>query len=340
MTTRRDTPLSRLTKRIGLFLIKPKQGVAKWLIFLLVAGLAALAYTGHLQILQQYLDEAPFAFAIGEYRFTAYLLLKSLLGVILLFWITSILAGFGDTRISRMRHLRPSTRILFSKLFQIFAYTVAVILALDVIGVKLTTLAVFGGALGIGLGFGLQKITSNFISGLILLFEKSIEQDNLVELADGTTGFVRKTQARFTLMETFDGKEILIPNEDFIINRVTNLTYSNKRGRVEINLRVSYGSDIEKARELAIEAAREHPRCIDDPAPNCFLTTFSESSVDFLLYFWVSDVTEGRLAPKSEVMFAIWRKFKAHDIAIPFPQRELLIREDGRQATADVEKQD
>lgn len=311
---------------IGRLLFKPNQNLAKILIFALVSLLAWAAYTGHLEMLQRHLE--PFSYAIGDYKFTAYSILEALLSVIVLFWITSIIAAFGEGRISKMRQLRPSTRILFSKLFQIFIYMLAIFVALDIVGIKLTTLTVFGGALGIGLGFGLQKITSNFISGLILLFEKSIEQDNLVELADGTSGFVRKTQARFTLLETFDGKEILIPNEDFIINRVTNLTYSNKRGRVEIQVRVSYRSDLEKARDLMVEAANEHPRCIQDPKPNCFMTQFNESSVDFLLFFWVADVTEGRLGPKSEVMFAIWHKFKAHNIAMPYPQRELLIRKE------------
>lgn len=323
---RKNNPFTRASKAIGLLLFKPNQNLAKWLIFTLVATLATLAYTGHLETVQAHLDKPPFAFAVGDYKFTAFTIVKSLLSVVVLFWVTSILAGFGNNRIGHMRQLRPSTRVLFSKLFHIFIYTLAVVMALDVVGIKLTTLTIFGGALGIGLGFGLQKITSNFISGIILLVEKSIELDNLVELADGTTGYVRKTQARFTLLETFDGKEVLIPNEDFIINRVTNLTYSNKRGRVDTLIRVAYGSDIEKARDLILEAANEHPRCIQDPSPSCFLIQFNESSIDFQLYFWVADVTEGRLAPKSEVHFAIWRKFKLHDIKIPFPQREFIIR--------------
>lgn len=324
---RKDNPFTRASKALGLLLFKPNQNLAKWLILLLISLLASLAYTGHLEAVQEHLDKPPFAFAVGEYKFTAFLVVKSLLGVVVLFWITSILAGFGNARIGNMRTLRPSTRILFAKLFHILLYTLAILMALDVVGVKLTTLTVFGGALGIGLGFGLQKITSNFISGIILLAEKSIELDNLVELADGTVGYVRKTQARFTLLETFDGKEVLIPNEDFIINRVTNLTYSNKRGRVETLIRVAYGSDLDKARDLILEAANEHPRCIQDPSPSCFLINFNEYSVDFQLYFWVADVTEGRLAPKSEVHFTIWRKFRENNIKIPFPQRELVMRQ-------------
>ena len=194
------------------------------------------------------------------------------------------------------------------------------------IGLDLTTLTVFGGALGIGLGFGLQKIASNFISGLILLLERSVEQDDLIELPDGTSGFVRRSSARYTLIETFDGKEILIPNEDFITNRVTNWTLSSTKARIQINLGVAYGSDIEQAQELILQAAREHPRCIEDPEPQCFLLNFGDSSVDFTLLFWVENVVDGRWAPQSEVMFAIWRKFREHGIEIPFPQRDLHIK--------------
>ena len=128
------------------------------------------------------------------------------------------------------------------------------------------------------------------------------------------------------LIETFDSKEILVPNEDLITSRVTNWTYTNSRGRVEISVGVSYGSDIEKAHELILEAAREHPRCIEEPEPKCYLRNFGDSSVDFILHFWVDDVTKGRWEPHSEVMFDIWRKFKENKIEIPFPQRDLHLK--------------
>lgn len=118
----------------------------------------------------------------------------------------------------------------------------------------------------------------------------------------------------------------MIPNEDFITNRVTNWTFSNSKGRVEINIGISYESDIEKAMELILEAAKEHPRCVDDPEPTCYLREFADSSVNFLLFFWVADVTEGRFEPKSDVMRSIWKKFKEHNITIPYPQRDLHIK--------------
>lgn len=314
------------TKNTWLLLFKPSGKVAQLLIILLVAGLVYASNSGHLDALRSFLDNERYALVLGDYEITAYMVLKGAFIAALLFWVTAVIAGFGETRISRMRTVKRSTQILLTKFFQILVYAIAFVVGLDMMGIELTALAVFGGALGIGLGFGLQKITSNFISGIILLFEKSINQDDLVELQDGFSGFVRRISSRFTLVETFDGKEIMIPNEDFITSQVINWTYSNKQGRVDIEVGVAYDSDLEKAQALILEAASEHERCITEPEPVCFLNEFGDSSINFLLYFWVADVTEGRLRPRSEVMMSIWRKFRDNGIEIPFPQRDLHIR--------------
>ena len=272
------------------------------------------------------LDGERLSYHIGDYRVTPYSVMKGLLALIILFWAAGVIADVGEKYISTLHKIRASNRALVTKAFQIFVYFIAFLVALDIFNIDLTALTVFSGAIGIGIGFGLQKVTSNFISGIILLFEKSVEKDDLVELSDGTYGFIRRTGARYTLVETFEGKEIMIPNEDFITNRVTNWTFSNKKGRVEIPVGVSYGSDLELAHKLMLEAVEEHPRCISDPEPVCYLCAFADSSVNFLLHFWVADVTEGRMLPQSEVMFSIWRKFKQHGIEIPFPQRDIHIR--------------
>jgi small-conductance mechanosensitive channel len=307
-------------------LIKPTGAWARWLVFLMLASIVAAGVTGHLEIARTYLDTDSLTFEVGNVRISAYTVLRALAVLALVFWTTAIIVDVVDSRLEKLTKMRSTTRILVTKVFQIAIYVLAGLIALDMIGLDLTTLTVFGGALGIGLGFGLQKIASNFISGLILLLERSVEQDDLIELPDGTSGFVRRSSARYTLIETFDGKEILIPNEDFITNRVTNWTLSSTKARIQINLGVAYGSDIEQAQELILQAAREHPRCIDDPAPQCFLLNFGDSSVDFTLLFWVENVVDGRWAPQSEVMFAIWRKFREHGIEIPFPQRDLHIK--------------
>lgn len=307
-------------------IIKPKGKYAKWLIFLTLVIILALGAGGHFEILRQYLDTESLTFKAGTYELSAYGALRILITLALVFWVAAIASEVIEKRIGKVRKVRAATRALLIKIFQIAIYIVAFLFSLDIIGINLTSLTVFSGALGIGLGFGLQKIASNFISGLILLLEKSVEQEDLIELPDGTFGFVRKTSARYTLVETFDTKELLIPNEDFITNRVTNWTLSNSKGRVEINVGVSYGSDIEKAHALILEAAKEHPRCIEQPPPVCYLRNFGDSSVDFTLHFWVSDVTLGRWGPQSDVLFSIWHKFKKNKIEIPYPQRDLHIK--------------
>lgn len=307
-------------------ILKPGRYTAKWLILLILVVLATLSHTGHLTLIQNYLEQDPFIWKFGSYEINAYQFLRATLVVVLLFWIAAAISGFGEARINRMTGVRASNRILFIKLLQITIYFIVFLAALDMFGVELKALAVFGGALGIGIGFGLQKITSNFISGIILLMEKSIEADDLIELSDGTNGFIRRTGARFTLLETPDGKEVMIPNEDFITSRVTNWTYSNKRGRAEICIGVSYDSNLELAQKLMLEAANEHPRTSKYPEPSCFLNKFGELAVEFLMYFWVDDVTEGRLQPRSEVMFSIWDKFHANGIKIPLQQRDFIIK--------------
>lgn len=313
-------------KKIWHSLIQPGGKTAKLLIFLALLAILALGYFDQFAVLRSYLDTDALTFAMGDYRVSLYDALGGIAIIILVFWVAAIFAEVSSTQISKLASISSGNRTLAVKISTIAIYIVAGLIALDFIGVDLTTLTIFSGALGIGLGFGLQKIASNFVSGLILLFEKSVEEGDLLELADGTYGFIRKASARFTLIETFDGKEVLVPNEDLITNRVTNWTYSSPRGRVEIHVGVSYKSDIRKAHALILEAAREHPRCISDPEPSCFLLNYGDSSVDFTLLFWVEDVTEGRWGPKSDVMFAIWDKFAANNIEIPFPQRDLHIR--------------
>ncbi len=311
---------------IWISLIKPKGIYAKWFIFLTLVATVALGSTGYFDIVRQYLDTEALTFKAGSFEVSAYKALKSILIVILVFWGAAIASDFVEKRINKLKKVRAANRALFLKIVHIGIYIIAGLIGLDIVGIDLTTLTVFSGALGIGLGFGLQKIASNFISGIILLLEKSVEQDDLVELADGTYGFVKKASARYTLIETLDSKEILVPNEDLITSRVINWTFTNSKGRVEIPIGVSYDSDIEKARDIILESAKAHPRCIDDPEPKCYLRNFGDSSVDFILHFWVADVAEGRWIPQSEVMFDIWKKFHENGIEIPFPQRDLHLK--------------
>jgi small-conductance mechanosensitive channel len=304
-------------------LLKPRAWIAKLLLSILVVGILCLGYFDYLHPIKAVLDSEILSFTLGKTRISAYIVIKATLTVVMFFWVTGILSEFGEQRIKALNNIKESNKALITKIFQIVLYFLSFVVGLNFLGLDLTAFAIFGGAIGIGVGFGLQKITSNFISGLILLFEKSVEHNDLVELSDGTSGFIRHTGARYTLIENVQGKEIMIPNEDFITSRVTNWTYSNSKGRVEIKVGVSYDSDIEKAMALVLEAAKEHPRCLSIPEPNCFLREFADSSVNLLLFFWVADVTEGRYGPQSDVMLSIWKKFKANNIVIPYPQREV-----------------
>ena len=307
-------------------LLKPSTWIAKVLLFLLVVGFVSLDLLESLQPIRAFLDSENLSLSIGKVRISVYLMTKAFITIVLFFLITRILSEFGEKRIKSIQGIHSSNKALINKAFHIFIYFFGFIIALNILGIDLTAFAIFSGAIGIGIGFGLQKITSNFISGLILLFEKSIENGDMVELSDGTYGLIRKTSARYTLLETFEGREMMIPNEDFIVNQVTNWTFNNRKGRLEVNIGVAYESDIEKAMELILEAARELPRCIEDPAPTCYLKEFGDSSVNFLLFFWVADVSRGRYRAKSDVMLSVWKKFKEHNITIPFPQRDIYIK--------------
>ena len=289
-------------------------------------GISFLKSQGYLDSVQAFLGSEMLTFTIGSFSISAYEVLKGMMVVIICFWITSIISTFGDSRIQQLDKIKASNRALLGKGFQISVYFVAFILAIDFLGIDLTGFAIFSGAIGFGVGFGLQKITSNFISGLILLFEKSIEEGDFIEFSDHSVGYVKSINARYTLIETLDGKETMVPNEEFIANHITNWTYSHNQGRLEVNVGVAYGSDLDLVHKLIIDAAIEHPECSKTSKPDCFLDEFADSSVNFKLFFWVDDVLMAYRRPKSDVMFSIWRKFKENNIEIPFPQRDVHVK--------------
>ncbi len=310
-------------------ILKPRGALVKMLLLLTLLAIILLNASDQLEPVRAVLDNESFMVSIGQYQFSAYRIINVLLTLALLTWASAFLAELVERQLTHFPKMRAANRELILKFVQISIYVIAALIALDLMGLDLTSLALFGGAIGIGVGFGLQKIASNFISGLIMLMEKSIEVGDLIELSDGTYGFIRRTGARYTLIETFDNKEILVPNEDFITNRVTNWTFSNHKARVEIPIGVSYDSDIEKVREILLDTANSHPRCAPEPTPACYLRGFGDSSVDFILHFWVDDVENGRWTPQSEILFAIWHRFAEEGISIPYPQRDLHIKSPG-----------
>lgn len=268
-----------------------------------------------------YLDQ--YAFEIGSFRVSIYLIIKGFCVLWGVFWLSGLVRRKGKSFIDNSKSIQSSTKGIISKLIDIIVYTVVLIILLKTFGVDMTTLTVIGGAVGVGIGFGLQKIASNFISGIILLFEKSVEIGDMVEIENGSIfGTVKHFGGRYTLVETTDGREIMIPNEDFIISKVINWTYSNSRARIEVPLRISYDSNLAKATEIILNAANNHPRCLNYPEADCFVTEFADYDIRLTLFFWISDITEGRLKPKSDILTAIWDEFQKNDIKIPLPQRE------------------
>lgn len=282
--------------------------------------------------LQQHLNDLPtqlhtlsqWSFSISGVTFNPFIVIKSLFIVAVLMWVCGIIVTLTDKRLRRVSEMRTSTRTLILKILQIILYCFIFICGMQLLGINLGALSVFGGALGVGIGFGLQKIASNFISGIILLFEKSIESGDIIELTDGSFGTVKRTYARYTLLALQDGREILIPNEEFISQRVVSFTHSDKDARVQITIKVAFDSDFELVKRIMLEAADNHPKRIKKRISTCYLNQFADYGVEMILYFWVVDVTEGRAGPKSDVMQAIVTNFEKHNVVIPYPQTGMM----------------
>ena len=214
--------------------------------------------------------------------------------------------------------------MLLGKLIRIALVTFAVLIALSSVGIDFSALALFSGAVGVGIGFGLQKIVSNLVSGIILLADKSIKPGDVISVGDNF-GWVDTMGARYTSVVSRDGREYLIPNEDFVTQRVTNWSYSNDRVRLEVPFGVSYASDPHRVHDCALAAVAKLPRVLEQPAPVCHLVKFGDSSLDFSLRFWIRDPIHGVSNVRSAVLFALWDAFKREGIEIPYPVRDLNV---------------
>jgi small-conductance mechanosensitive channel len=247
------------------------------------------------------------------------------ISVIFLLSVAVYLSGFLESRIKTIRALSPSLQVLFIKSLKIVLIGLAIIIAVTSVGIDLTALAVFGGAIGVGVGFGLQKVVSNLISGVILLVDKSIKPGDVIAVS-GTYGWVTALGGRYVSVVTRDGVEHLIPNETLISERVENWTHTHSRTRLKVDVGVHYQSDLHQAMALCIEAARETNRVLADPEPKCLLVEFGDNSVNLQLRFWIADAHNGVQNVKSAVLLLIWDKFKEAGIEIPYPQRDLHLR--------------
>lgn len=316
---------SLLTAWVAIRLITVAVGETPWtrLVGLVVWLVAALGILGLLGPTVEFLDSL--AVTLGNLRLSVHGVLKGLIVLGVLLWLAVAASKLVEGRVRRTRELTPSIQVLIGKVTKIVLVVLAVLLALNSIGIDLTALAVFGGAVGVGLGFGLQKIVSNFVSGIILLVDKSIKPGDVIEIG-GTYGWINQLSARYVSVITRDGTEHLIPNEDLVINPVINWSHSDNFVRLKAPLGISYGSDVRKAIALCLDAAREQGRVLAEPQPVCFVVGFGDSSVDLELRFWIGDPQNGIANVKGAVLLAIWDKFHEHGIEIPFPQRDLHIR--------------
>lgn len=290
--------------------------LAAWII-------AALNIAGLINPVLGLLD--AMAVPVGNFRLSLLLVLKGAVILAVFIWIANTLARISDQRLRRLPNLTPAMQVLAAKLLRLTFLTLAVVLALGSIGIDLTAFAVFSGAIGVGVGFGLQKVVSNLVSGVILLLDRSIKPGDVIEI-NNTYGWITRLNARYVSVVTRDGKEFLIPNEDLITERVTNWSYSNELVRLHVPVGVSYHSDLHLAINLALEAAAAVPRALREPAPVCLVTGFGDSAVNLDLRFWINDPRNGTSNVRSQVMLNIWDLYREHGIEIPFPQRDLTIR--------------
>ena len=268
------------------------------------------------------LDSA--AIQMGETRLSLWLLVQAVAILTALFILARFLSRTTTARIRSNEDISPSMQVLAVKFLQVLLYGAAFFIGLKTVGVDLTGLAVLSGAIGVGLGFGLQKVVSNLVSGVIILMDKSIKPGDVISLGD-TFGWINSLGARYVSITTRDGKEYLIPNEDLITGQVVNWSHSNDFVRLDIFFGTAYGDDPHKVRALAIEAAQGVDRVLSFKAPVCHIVGFGDSSVDYILRFWISDPTGGLTNIRGNVYLALWDKFQEHGISIPFPQRELRM---------------
>jgi small-conductance mechanosensitive channel len=265
------------------------------------------------------------AMPVGNFRVSVLLVLKGAITLAIFIWMANTASRLAEQRLRFFTPLTPAVQVLASKLVRMTLLTLAVVLALGSIGIDLTAFAVFSGAIGVGVGFGLQKVVSNLVSGVILLLDRSIKPGDVIEI-DSTYGSVTTLNARYVSVLTRDGKEYLIPNEDLITQRVTNWSFSNDLIRMHVKVGISYESDPHEAIRLALDAARNVPRVLTEPAPNCLLVNFGDSTIDLELRFWISDPVNGTANVRSQIMLNIWDLYRQHGIELPNPQRDLTLR--------------
>ena len=286
---------------------------------------AALYVLGVLDDITQRLDET--VIALGNIQFSVLALIRGAIAGAVLFWLGSWSNRQSASYIKAQGELRPATRELAVKAVEVMIFGAAFLLLLSIMGIDLTAVAVLGGALGVGIGLGLQQIAANFVSGVILLIEGQTTVGDYVELDGGEKGTIVKMTARACILETFDGRWIVVPNDHFITTRVVNYSDQGSANRYEAPFSVSYDTDINRVPEIIETAVAALPFVLQDPdGPDCELRGFGESSVDFAVEYWVAGIDDGKNKYASQVNFAIWNALKAAGIEMPYPHRVIEMK--------------
>ncbi|HUO44319.1 MAG TPA: mechanosensitive ion channel domain-containing protein [Burkholderiales bacterium] len=289
-----------------------------WLIWIGVA----LHLTGLAPELLDFLEGATFP--LGKQHVSLLTVIQGLLSVCVALLVSLWLSRVLEDRVMKVAGVQMNLRVMLTKVLRPLLVLIGLLIALPAVGIDLTALSVFGGALGVGIGFGLQRIASNYISGFLILLDRSLSIGDLVTI-DNHTGQVARLTARYVVVRKLDGTEVLVPNEFVITSTVVNHSYTDRNVRVPLPVQISYGSDLDAALRLMVEAARAQPRVLADPAPAVQITAFADSGINLELGVWISDPEAGKGDLTSGIYYDIWKKFRTHGIEIPFPQREVRL---------------
>lgn len=299
--------------------------IIKWV----AVPIAILYAVGLLDDVIAQLDSA--AIELGNIRFTVYGLLRTLVFGVILFWLGRASNDTGKRVIRNQQALDAGTQEVLAKLFEIAIFIAVFLVLINVMGIDLTALAVFGGALGVGLGFGLQQIASNFISGLIILLDRSVTVGDYIELEDGRAGTLRELTMRSATLETFEGKDIMVPNEKFITTSFVNWTHNNKKQRYDLTFQVDYSTDLEKLFPIVRDIVASHPKVLsseevpDAERPDAEISSFDDSGITILVEFWMEGIDDGENRVGADLNMMIWTALRENGVQIPFPQREVRI---------------
>jgi small-conductance mechanosensitive channel len=321
--------LSLAVIRFSVFMLRkvfpPSRALKAWesVISTTMWVLVAMHLVGWLPGIIKSLDE--FAFQLGDTRVSLLAAIKLVISVAVFLMLALWLSRVIERRITRSQHMGAGVQVAVAKVSKLFLLTMAVLISLDAVGIDLTALTVFGGALGVGLGFGLQRIASNFVSGFILIFDRSIKPGDVITI--GTKfGWVQELRARYIVVRDRDGVETLIPNENLVTSEVINWSYTDPNVRVKIPLQVSYDDDPKQAMDLMLQAAKICTRVLQNPEPVCRLIEFGDNGITLELRVWIADPQNGFANVRTDIYLEIWRLFKEAGITIPYPQRDVYIK--------------